>query len=33
MYKAQGNNGLFNEEFSKEKLSKIGDPLKKQVKL
>lgn len=29
MYKTQGNKGLFDEEFTKEKLSKIGNPLEK----
>ena len=27
MYKTQGNKGLFDEEFSKEGLSTIGNPL------
>ncbi|NQY09015.1 MAG: hypothetical protein HRT71_05790 [Flavobacteriales bacterium] len=27
MYKTQGNKGLFDEEFSKERLSTIGNPL------
>jgi len=29
MYKSKGNKGLFDEEFTKEKLSKIGNPLEK----
>ena len=29
MYKTQGKQGLFDEEFTEEKLVKIGYPLKK----
>ncbi len=29
MYKKQGNKGLFDEEFTIQKLSKIGNPLEK----
>jgi len=29
MYKQQGNKGIFDEEFTIEKLSKIANPLKK----
>ena len=29
MYKKQGNKGLFDEEFTVQKLSKIGNPLEK----
>jgi len=29
MYKKQGNTGLFDEEFTIQKLSKIGNPLEK----
>lgn len=27
MYKTRGNKGLFDEEFTKERLSAIGNPL------
>jgi hypothetical protein len=33
MYKSRGNKGLFDEEFIKECLSVIGNPLKKKKKV
>jgi|GEM_PF-2767841 hypothetical protein len=30
MYKSRGNKGLFDEEFIKERLSAIGNPLELQ---
>src|SRR5665811_1273478 len=33
MYKAQGNKGLFDEEFTKDRLSLMGNPLEAIIKV